>query len=104
MGHFAFFVEPASNLEPKSLKEALESENGKQWQGAMDDKIKAHKKNGTWKLVDLPNGRKPITAKWVFRVKSIGTNEKYNEKYNIFQMDAIAAFLQSELEETIYIR
>jgi hypothetical protein len=25
--------------------------------------------NGTWSLIDLPPGRKPIGVKWVFKVK-----------------------------------
>lgn len=142
MGHFAFFVEPTSGLEPNNMKEALNGENGKQWTTAMNEEIESHKRNGTWQLVELPKGRKPITAKWVFKVKSIGTKDErfkarlvargyaqvpgvdYYETfspvvrhtslrilfaiairngYNIFQMDAITAFLQSELDETIYM-
>ncbi len=26
-------------------------------------------KNKTWKFVDLPKGKRPISAKWVFKVK-----------------------------------
>lgn len=63
MGHFAFFIEPTSELEPSNMKEAMNSENGKQWATAMNEEIESHKKNGTWQLVDLPKGRKPITAK-----------------------------------------
>lgn len=142
LGHFAFFVEPIGELEPTTVNEALKSENAKKWTIAMDEEIEAHKSNGTWKLVDLPNGRKPITAKWVFKVKSVGEKDERfkarlvargyaqipgidyyetfspvvrhtslrilfaitaREKYNVFQMDAITAFLQSELDETIYM-
>lgn len=142
MGHFAFFVEPSNDLEPKNVNEALNGENKEKWTIAMNEEIEAHKTNGTWKLVDLPNGRKAITAKWVFKVKSIGTKDErfkarlvargyaqipgvdyyetfspvvrhtslrilfaisVREGYNIHQMDAITAFLQSELEETIYM-
>lgn len=142
MGHFAFFVEPAKDFEPNSVNEALNGENSKKWSVAMNEEIEAHKANGTWMLVDLPSGRKPITAKWVFKVKSIGTKDErfkarlvargyaqvpgidYYETFSpvvrhtslrilfaiavkndfkIFQMDAITAFLQSELEETIYM-
>jgi hypothetical protein len=27
------------------------------------------KENGTWSLIDLPPGHKPIEVKWVFKVK-----------------------------------
>jgi hypothetical protein len=26
-------------------------------------------KNKTWKLINLPKGKRPISAKWVFKVK-----------------------------------
>ena len=56
-------------LEPKSLEEALTSEHGKQWKDAADSEYESLMKNETWKLVELPSGRKPIGCKWVFKVK-----------------------------------
>ena len=56
-------------LEPKSLEEALTSKHGKQWKAATDSEYESLMKNDTWKLVELPNGRKPIGCKWVFKVK-----------------------------------
>lgn len=40
----------------------------------MDEELNAHAVNNTWTLVDLPKGRKAITAKWVFKLKGAGTN------------------------------
>jgi hypothetical protein len=37
---------------------------------AMEQEIHAIHKNQTWQLVDLPLGRKPITIKWVYKVKT----------------------------------
>ena len=52
--------------EPESFAEALESE---QWKEAMQQEIDSIHKNHTWDLVDLPEGKKPIGTKWVFKVK-----------------------------------
>ena len=35
----------------------------------MAEEIRALEKNGTWVLQDLPPGKKPISCKWVYRVK-----------------------------------
>lgn len=78
---FAFLVELNSEIEPNSVSEAMKSENREKWTGAMNEEIESHVENETWKLVDLPSGRKPITAKWVFKVKSIGTkNERFKAR------------------------
>ena len=39
-------------------------------------------KNGTWKLVDLPNGTKPIGCKWVYKnkYKLDGSLNKHKER------------------------
>jgi hypothetical protein len=35
----------------------------------MMEEMDSIKENGTWSLIDLPPGRKPIGVKWVFKVK-----------------------------------
>jgi hypothetical protein len=39
-------------------------------------------KNQTWQLVDLPLGKKPITTKWVYKVKIHvdGTTKKFKAR------------------------
>ena len=39
------------------------------WAEAAEKEIQALVNNGTWKLVKLPQGRKAIRSRWVFRVK-----------------------------------
>ncbi|KAL4017192.1 hypothetical protein IC575_024868 [Cucumis melo] len=56
--------------EPLNFEEA--SQNDK-WKIAMDEEIKAIKKNDTWELSTLPNGKKAVGVKWVFKIKK---NEK----------------------------
>lgn len=61
--HFAFFVDPSTVGQAKS------SECAESWRLAMDEEIKSHGDNHTWSLVKLPEGRKAIKAKWVFKTK-----------------------------------
>ncbi|RVW36659.1 Retrovirus-related Pol polyprotein from transposon RE1 [Vitis vinifera] len=51
---------------PKTVTEAL---NHPGWKNAMLEEIYALEDNHTWKLVDLPQGKKVVGCKWVFAVK-----------------------------------
>ena len=55
--------------EPETLKDALDSEYATQWKAAADAEYQSLLENETWELVELPAGRKPISCKWVFKVK-----------------------------------
>lgn len=39
------------------------------WQKAMDKEFEALEANHTWDITDLPKGKKPISSKWVYKVK-----------------------------------
>ena len=60
---FGFLVEEDC---PKSVKEAINSEEGEQWSKAMEEEMETLKKMGTWTLKDLPQDWKAIGCKWVF--------------------------------------
>ncbi|KAJ9689557.1 hypothetical protein PVL29_014974 [Vitis rotundifolia] len=51
---------------PKTVTEAL---NHPGWKNAMLEEIRALEDNHTWKLSDLPQGKKVVGCKWVFVVK-----------------------------------
>jgi hypothetical protein len=51
---------------PNSFEEA---EQDPCWRWAMLEEMKAIEDNGTWHLADLPQGRRAIGFKWVFKVK-----------------------------------
>ena len=51
---------------PKTVTEAL---NHPGWKNAMLEEICALEDNHTWKLVDLPQGKKVVGCMWVFAVK-----------------------------------
>lgn len=41
----------------------------------MDAEMEAHRKNGTWELIQLPSNGKAITGKWVFKRKTNSSGE-----------------------------
>lgn len=49
------------------------------WNQAMQDEMTSLLENGTWKMVDLPEGKKAIKCRWIFKTKASaeGTLEKY---------------------------
>ena len=51
---------------PQGWKEAIYDPK---WKNAMVEEMKALAKNGTWELIDLSFGKKPVGCKWVFTVK-----------------------------------
>ncbi|CAI7790191.1 unnamed protein product [Closterium sp. NIES-53] len=67
---FAFFSPVEMPWEPATLKEALESSDAEEWKKAMESELKSNEENGTWELVELPEGRKAIMSKWLFKIKS----------------------------------
>eukprot|EP00253_Pinus_taeda_P016858 PITA_16858 len=68
--------------DPRTVKEAVDSEDGKLWKEAMVDEMSSLHKNEAWDLVELSAGRKPIGRKWVFKKKTNaeGKVEKYKAR------------------------
>ncbi|CAI7848270.1 unnamed protein product, partial [Closterium sp. NIES-54] len=56
--------------EPATVEDALSGPQKEEWKAAMDAEFNSLIENGTWELVELPEGRRPISSKWVFKVKS----------------------------------
>ncbi|CAI7816908.1 unnamed protein product [Closterium sp. NIES-54] len=79
---FAFFSPVEMPGEPATIKEALESSDVDEWKKAMESELKSIEENGTWELVELPKGRKAITSKWLFKIKSDadGKIERYKSR------------------------
>jgi hypothetical protein len=61
--------EMADIQEPKTFQEAMDSELFEEWQQAVNSEMISIYKNGVWHEVDIPQGVKPLTTKWVFKVK-----------------------------------
>lgn len=61
-----FLASPNADREPScfdEVKDAIE------WVDAMDDEMQALIKNQTWDLVPKPKNVKPITCKWVYKLR-----------------------------------
>ncbi|CAI7892912.1 unnamed protein product [Closterium sp. NIES-53] len=79
---FAFFSPVEMPGEPATLQEALESSDAEEWKKAMESELKSIEENGTWELVELPEGRKAITSQWLFKIKfdADGKIERYKSR------------------------
>jgi hypothetical protein len=59
----------ADPTEPKTYNEAVQSEFWEDWQQAINDELTSIYGHGTWIEVEPPEGVKPLTTKWVFKIK-----------------------------------
>ena len=70
---FLFFcllvAEEVEYSEPCSYEEAVESKDHQKWMQAMIEEIDSLLKNGTWVLVERPDGRRVVSCKWIFKRK-----------------------------------
>ncbi|GJY19145.1 putative ribonuclease H-like domain-containing protein [Tanacetum coccineum] len=63
---YSIFEDVEDVVEPKKVIQALQDPS---WIEAMQDQLLQFKLQKVWTLVDLPNGKRPIGTKWVFRNK-----------------------------------
>ena len=61
-----------ADCEPTRFEEAMPD---KKWRDAMDEEIKAIKKNDTWELATLPTRKKTTSVKWVYKLKKNAKGE-----------------------------
>ena len=69
-------------VEPTTVSEALSGPNAQQWCEAMQQEIDSLQDYGVWELTELPEGRKAVGCKWVFKVKHNvdGSIERYKAR------------------------
>ena len=73
-----------SALEPQSLAEALsKSDHRQEWIKAMEAEHSALALNKTYSLVPLPEGRRPVATRWIYRVKhrADGSIERFKARW-----------------------
>lgn len=63
------FLNPRYILQQKNQPQLKRSLQHEHWKSAMRDEYMALLRNKTWSLVDLPQNRKAIGCKWIFKVK-----------------------------------
>ncbi|CAI7809569.1 unnamed protein product [Closterium sp. NIES-53] len=109
---FAFFSLVEMPGEPATLKEALEISDAEEWKKAMESELKSIEEKGTWELVELPKGRKAITSKWFFKIKSDADGKiecyksrfvakGYQQKEKVDYKDLFAPVVKSTMLRTL---
>ena len=75
-----------ASLEPKSYPQAV---SNPKWVDAMDKELYALDANETWEVTELPDGKKAISSKWVYKIKFFpdGTVDKYKARLVIRGFD-----------------
>ena len=56
-------------FEPRSFQEAIASEEAHFWKASIEEEFASIKKNETWTLTELPQGRTVVKCRWVFKIK-----------------------------------
>jgi hypothetical protein len=65
----AAVMSDAEALEPRNLKEAMNSPDWSRWKEAMDDELASLESHGTWRAEHAPAGTNIVGCRWVFAVK-----------------------------------
>lgn len=63
--------------EPLHFHEAVQYPG---WKAAIESEVDSVLSNHTWEVVDRPIGRKPITAKWIFKTKKASDISKFKAR------------------------
>jgi hypothetical protein len=58
------------NGEPSNYEEAMAGSDSEKWLEAMKSEIGSMYENKVWTLVDLPDERRVIENKWIFKKKT----------------------------------
>jgi len=68
--------------DPMTVVEALSRSDANKWQAAMQEEMDSLTNNSTWELVPRPDDVRPISTKWVFKLKrdATGTPTRYKAR------------------------
>lgn len=79
MKHRRFVAAITLARQPAHFAEAVQDAK---WRLAMQQELQALEGNGTWSLQPLPDGKKSLGCKWVYKIKhnSDGTIERYKAR------------------------
>ena len=67
--------------ESSCYQEAMLKDDKLKWERAMQSKMDSLHKNSTWELVHLPDGKRTLPCKWVYKMKFTGNGKpKYKAR------------------------
>jgi hypothetical protein len=103
-----------ANQEPRNFRESMNCPEKDDWMKAMNSEIESLKENGTWTLVKLPQGRKAVGSKWVYKLKHNASDgsyiykarlvaQGYSQKYGIDYEEVFAPVKQVTFRTMITI-
>lgn len=77
--HKAFLVAITSHSEPTSFSQASKDEK---WRVALKNEATTLEQNDTWEITMLPEGKRAIDSKWIYKIKfkPDGTVERYKAR------------------------
>lgn len=80
--HYALSAQQFVENDPLTITDAKQRNDWSNWQTAINEEYSSLIKNKTWSICDLPKGRKPVSCKWVFKLKrkSNGDIDKYKAR------------------------
>jgi Reverse transcriptase (RNA-dependent DNA polymerase) len=61
---------------PITYDDACNGANMVDWRKAIRSEMESLSENETWKLVPLPQGKKALKPKWIFKIKNDPVNQK----------------------------
>ena len=64
--NFALYI---TDDDSRTVREVVDSDDGKLWEKAMVEEMSALDKNEAWDIVEFLTRRNPIRRKWVFKRK-----------------------------------
>ncbi|GAQ92496.1 hypothetical protein KFL_010290030, partial [Klebsormidium nitens] len=55
--------------KPQTYQEAVGGEESELWRNSMDEDMRSLLENGTWEIVEKPEGVEPVPMTWVYKIK-----------------------------------
>ncbi|GJP38233.1 hypothetical protein CLOM_g22699 [Closterium sp. NIES-68] len=86
--------------EPVTIEEALSGPYHKEWRKAIQEELDTLAERGTWVLKELPEERRPVGVRWIFKIKTgdLGQLERFKARLGLELMGYADASHASDKE------
>ena len=112
-----------SEMKPSTVEVMLSSLEKDCWLEAMEKEMSSVQENDVWELVDLPEGRKPVGSKWVFKAKTNadghierykarlvaqGFSQKFGTDYNetfspVVRLESVSTLIATSVQQGLQL-